>query len=233
LPGIPAASVVRAVGRRAPLSVRRAWRTRKLGLSPRSRIFGIGLSRTGTTSLDAALETLSYRTIHFPADPVTQAEMMAFLTDGGPSLRLSVLDWRDAMTDTPAAATFEGLDVAYPGSRFILTVRDKESWLESCAAYWPSRAEPYLAEHQDSEGEYISAVFLKLFGSVGFNRDAFARGYDDYHDRVRSYFARRPSDLLTIDVSAGDGWGPLCAFLGRPVPGRPFPRTNVGAETKL
>ncbi len=33
-----------------------------------------------------------------------------------------------------------------------------------------------------------------------------------------------PERLLVFDVA--EGWAPLCAFLGRPVPDTPFPRTN-------
>src|SRR3954451_20670364 len=109
---------------------------RKSGLPPSGRIFGLGLSRTGTTSLTDALELLGYRTIHFPADGRTRNEMLAFFATTGGPLRLSLLESADALTDTPVCATFEALDATYPGSRFILTTREKDSWLESCRAFW-------------------------------------------------------------------------------------------------
>jgi len=34
--------------------------------------------------------------------------------------------------------------------------------------------------------------------------------------------------LLVYEVS--QGWGPLCRFLGVPVPDEPFPKTNTPAE---
>ena len=34
-----------------------------------------------------------------------------------------------------------------------------------------------------------------------------------------------PERLLVYE--AGDGWGPLCAFLGVPVPNTPFPHENT------
>jgi hypothetical protein len=37
-----------------------------------------------------------------------------------------------------------------------------------------------------------------------------------------------PERLLIFDVA--EGWEPLCAFLGVPVPDTPFPRTNNTAE---
>jgi hypothetical protein len=45
---------------------------------------------------------------------------------------------------------------------------------------------------------------------------------------VIDYFRGRPHDLLVIDWEAGHGWPELCRFLGRDVPGEPFPRENVG-----
>lgn len=35
------------------------------------------------------------------------------------------------------------------------------------------------------------------------------------------------ANFLAYDLTAGEGWAPLCAFLGKPVPDRPFPRSNA------
>jgi len=51
---------------------------------------------------------------------------------------------------------------------------------------------------------------------------AFRRRIDDVTQAV-------PRErLLTFDVT--QGWQPLCAFLGRPVPVGPFPRSNSTKE---
>lgn len=192
------------------------------------RIFGIGLSRTGTTSLNAALEVLSYPSRHFPADATTMRQLTAFMLEGGDSLRLSVLDSYAAITDTPACVAVEALDVGYPGSKFILTTREKGAWLDSCRRYWASFLEPFLADNADlPAAHYIRAISRTLYGSVSFEPVRYARAYDEYHDRIHTHFRERSSDLLVIDICAGDRWEPLCAFLGRPVPGSDFPRTRV------
>ena len=77
------------------------------------KIFGIGLSKTGTTSLHVALEILGYSSVHYP---VTWEEF----------------DRYDAAHDITVASRFEELDKLYPGSRFILTLRDLNQWLRSC-----------------------------------------------------------------------------------------------------
>lgn len=37
-----------------------------------------------------------------------------------------------------------------------------------------------------------------------------------------------PSDRLLV-LNLGDGWEPLCRFLGKPIPNEPFPRVNDAA----
>jgi Sulfotransferase domain/UDP-glucoronosyl and UDP-glucosyl transferase len=94
----------------------------KQGEAPRRKVFGIGLSRTGTSSLTQALNILGYKAIHFPHDNVTRAELYRFFASGSGRLSLSLLQEADAITDTPACCVYKALDQGYPGSKFILTV---------------------------------------------------------------------------------------------------------------
>jgi hypothetical protein len=193
------------------------------------KVFGIGLSRTGTTSLNAALELLGLDSIHGPYDPQTRRELMSFLATGGNRLRLSVLRHHHGLTDVPAPVAFEALDAAYSGSRFILTVRDREGWLRSCEAFWRSVIEPYLLDHAgDPFCVYINAFLGSLYGVPGFDPERFSRAHDAYQTRVARYFQGREDDLLVLDVFSGQGWPELCAFLDRPVPDAPFPFENRG-----
>jgi hypothetical protein len=95
------------------------------------KIFGIGLSRTGTTSLNSALVKLGYRSLHWPHDSVTRRELIGYFAGEQP-FALTVAEDYDAITDTPAAAAYRELSALYPESRFILTLRDRRGWLNSC-----------------------------------------------------------------------------------------------------
>lgn len=181
------------------------------------KIFGIGLSKTGTTSLAQALEILGYRVKDYPGIERYRAGDVT-------SIDRTVIDGHDALTDTPIPSFFRELDQAYPGSKFILTIRDTDSWLRSCKKQFT----PALAAKQN---EAHRKLFLDLYGTDVYDETKFLQGYRRHIDQVLEYFKDRPADLLVLDLTAGDGWHKLCAFLGKPVPDRPFPKANVTAIT--
>lgn len=174
------------------------------GRPGRGKIFGIGLSRTGTTSLHHALEILGYRSIHYP--PLDRIH--------------EVLEDHDAASDTPVACIFRELDCRYPDSRFILTVRDYRSWLASTKRFFGG---PMPHE------EWRREVRLKTYGRLEWDRRAFLRAYHQHVETVLDYFEQRPGALLVLDIIGGEGWEPLCDFLEVPVPHVPFPHENVRA----
>jgi hypothetical protein len=178
------------------------------------KVFGIGLSRTGTTSLTRALEVLDYAAVHYPriADEVAHARY-----------DLAVLEEVDAITDTPVAAIYPHLDAHYPGSKFVLTVRDKDDWLDACERYFAVKE---AADRGTPKEEELRFYFLVVYGCDGFHRERFSWVYDAHRRNVEHHFRGRPEDLLIFDVTAGDGWEKLCPFLGKPVPDLPFPHAN-------
>jgi hypothetical protein len=188
-----------------------------LGLHHRDRphVFGIGLSKTGTTSLNEALNLLGYRAFHLP--PTARVE------DG--TFRLDWPWWMnkyDAATDITVAVIFEELYRTFPKAKFVYTVREKEAWLSSCRKHF---TEDLLAARRRQKADYIINVAKSFYGSNLFERELFSAAYDRFDARVQAFF--RDKDLLVMDITRGDGWDTLCPFLGRPVPATPFPRSNV------
>ena len=192
------------------------------------KIFAVGLSRTGTSSLNEALRRLGHRAVHFPDDAATQTEITDFLARRPPELRLSLLASVDALTDTPVSVTYQALDRAYPGSRFILTVRDKKSWLESCRTYWHG---PLLRELGGPTAAYIRRINAAVYGAEEYDQVGFSAAYDAHVAGVLDYFHARPDDLLVMRICDGDGWEPLCGFLATAPPRSPFPRLNTQVDT--
>jgi hypothetical protein len=161
-------------------------------------VFGIGLSRTGTMTLTRALQILGLRARHFFLDLDAIADL-------------------DAALDTPIARAWPELDRRYPGSRFILTQRDEASWLASCANHFP-RTTPTAITIR---------LRLDVYGSESFDAESFRAARRRHEKAVRTYFRRRPHDLLVMDVCAGEGWERLCPFLGVEPPSAPFPHLNA------
>lgn len=177
------------------------------------KIFGIGLSKTGTSSLARALEILGYKTRDYPG-------IERYVRGDVSSVDAEMIESNDAVTDTPIPSFYRELDARYPRSKFILTVREREGWLVSCRKQFTEK----LAERQN---EAHKNLFIDLYGTDVFDEQKFRRGYDRFVAGVLEYFAARTGDLLVIDVTAGEGWEKLCPFLSKPIPDVPFPKANV------
>jgi len=186
----------------------------------RRRVWGIGLTRTGTTSLNRALRMLGYHSIHWPTT--------AMLLYGD----------IEAATDESVAVVFEYLDCRYPGSKFILTHREEAAWLTSTARH----RDQHAARHREllrtppdrldagRRDRWVEIMFtqMSLYGSVEFSADRFRAGYNRHHQRVREHFALRPEALLSLNICAGEGWDKLCPFLEEMPPPERFPHANTG-----
>ncbi|MGD1983774.1 MAG: sulfotransferase [Chromatiaceae bacterium] len=165
----------------------------------KSKIFGIGLAKTGTTSLNDAFAILGIASIGCPADI---ASIRRF----------------DAATDGIVADQFEELDRVFPGSKFVYTVRDVEDWLDSYTRYRGWKLPASKAHTEKVE---------RLYGTTGTDRSALRESHERHDRHVREYFRDRPEDLLIMNIcDGGADWPSLCGFLGRPVPEIPFPASN-------
>jgi hypothetical protein len=174
------------------------------------RIFGVGLSKTGTHSLNSGLERLGFPSIHYP-DP---GLMLAGRYE-------KALAGYAAATDISVAAFYRELDEYYPGSKFILTLRDMPGWLESVGDH--RRRRDGAAE---DAGDPKAAVRRIVYGSSTFTPEGFSAAYHRHLALVQAHFRDRPGDLLVMDICGGEGWERLCPFLGVRVPETAFPDLN-------
>lgn len=163
------------------------------------KIFGIGLARTGTLSLCDALGELGYRTIHCPWS-------------------VKEIEEYDAAVDTTVTLGYKFLDVMYPGSKFIYTKRGLFDWLNSCEKFW-------RIFHINQSPE-VSKLHKALYGSCDFNRNKFCDAYTNHMIDVGTHFLGRGDDFLEFSVCNADGWEPLCKFLNKPIPDKPFPHLH-------
>ena len=193
-------------------------------------VIGAGLGRTATFSLKFALEHLGFGPCYH------MAEVFAGSRRNVP-LWLDVVggkpDW-DAMfagfqstTDYPACTYWRELTTFYPDAKVILTVRDANSWFDSVSeTIFSPKMQGSLAG--SPVGAMMQGVIFDAFGGRvedrAFMTDWFTR-------RNQTVIDSLPSDRLLV-FSPKEGWAPLCAFLGVPVPDAPFPRVNSRDEIK-
>jgi glycosyltransferase involved in cell wall biosynthesis len=177
----------------------------------RPRVFCIGLNKTGTSSFHAAMEILGLSSLHWGGPEINRA-VRAALDEGRPLL--SGLDAAfDAFCDVGLLSThFDLLDEQYPGSRFVLTVRPVEEWIDSRRRH----VERNIARREagDYDGTFLTA-------DEGLWREQWERQVG----RARCYFEGR-RDFLEVDLTTGGGWAPLCQLLEIPEPTEPFPWAN-------
>lgn len=177
------------------------------------KVFGIGLSKTGTTSLAKALEILGYSTKDCLG-------VNSYSSGDLSSIDQQVLDSYDALTDTPIPSFYRELYQKYPDAKFILTVRDMDGWLKSCRKQFTAKL---AAKQTDAHNK----LFEDLYGTAIFEEDSFRSGYERFAKLALEFFENKPDSLLVMDVIKGDGWEALCPFLGKEVPVVPFPKANV------
>ncbi|KAA1424249.1 hypothetical protein F0U47_18575 [Nocardioides antri] len=72
----------------------------------------------------------------------------------------------------------------------------------------------------------FSEVLAARFTPDARDPEEAKAAYERHNAHVR---ATVPPDRL-VEWSPGDGWEPLCAALGLPVPDEPFPRVNTKAD---
>ncbi len=180
------------------------------------KIFGIGAHKTGTTSLCVALNMLGFKCSHWDEHLLIREDIE------NSNYRLRVLEEFDAITDFPMPSIYQRLDEEFPGSKFILTIRDSEAWVTSVEAH-------LIKSSNVLNRNGLSFIFEEelFYGTKIFDRKKALEKLTEHHEAVISYFAGRQNDLLKMDITRGDGWGVLCEFLDVPEPADSFPHKRL------
>ncbi|KAI9889083.1 MAG: hypothetical protein M1814_005807 [Vezdaea aestivalis] len=139
-----------------------------------------------------------------------------------------------AVTDVPAVCFAQELIESYPEAKVILTHRDIDQWHASVKqnivskVFAPSaKILSGLAYVVRSPGCLTRPMFVRVWNDYfqGFDKNG-KRVFKEHYALVRRL---TPTENL-LDFRVQEGWGPLCEFLGDPVPDEPFPKSNDSAE---
>lgn len=193
-------------------------------------LFVASLPRTGTASMEVALEILGYNALH-GAEIAPHSQFVEEFYQGDKTV--------DDLFDYIAGQGFDvgGMDLMGHFFRWaadkqhvkvVLPVRSAESWAKSWQMIEPGldvlfgrpfsfssrvrQLEPFVRDCMNVSGVSNSDKSLESLKSV----------YQKYVEEVKTTI---PSDrLLVFDLR--DGWEPLCKFLGKPIPDQPFPHIH-------
>lgn len=170
------------------------------------KVFGIGLSRTGTTSLTMALIEMGYDAKHYP-------KALSIMKEA---------ENHDALTDISVIPAYKDLSRKYPNAKFILTTRKIDSWLASCKAHWRKK--------NRLEGSMANLIRRAVYGTASFDPDLFSQAYSAHMKDVTNFFSGDQKDrLLIMDICAGEDYEKLCPFLGKPMIKGKFPHGAGGS----
>lgn len=189
------------------------------------KVVGTGLGRTGTKSMQTALNMLGFGPCHHMIEVFAHPESMALWieADAGRANWDAIFKDYHSVVDFPGAAFWREITAHYPDAKVLHTVRDADKWFESTQA--TIFAPDSVALSDGPHAPFFNAVVRRF--------------RDHMHDRafMTDYFRRHteevkaaipPERLLVYEV--GEGWERLCKFLGVPVPKEPYPSENSRAE---
>jgi hypothetical protein len=194
------------------------------------KVIGAGFGRTGTMSMKAALEQIGLGPCYHMVECLPRGpghwQKWVDVASGNADWD-SIFDGFQSSVDFPSCSSYKALAAKYPDARVVLTVRDPERWFESTQ-------ETIFAPHWT---EYLRKVEMGKFIQLNINdylqdrmheREHLIRRFNEHIEEVRNSIPA--SRLLVFEVK--DGWGPLCEFLGKPVPDTEFPFINDTEATK-
>jgi hypothetical protein len=201
-------------------NIRRATTGRDIDMA--LKVIGSGLGRTGTLSLKVALEKLGFGPCHHMIEVFTHFESIPLWVDaaeGRPNWD-ALFDGYSSAVDHPSCKFWRELSDYYPHAKVLHSVRDPDAWFESTQATIFAPGAPGL-----NPPPPLKRFFETQLSDMG----------EHIHDRdfMVDLFNRNTADVLRtipkerlLVYEAGQGWEPLCAFLGVPVPDEPYPREN-------
>lgn len=179
-----------------------------------NKLFIIGLPRTGTTSISAALLDYEFKVAH------TAYTKRAF-------------ELADVISDAPCFSDYQQLDTLFPNSKFVYLDRPLESWLPSIQML----LKKMLPELTPKTG-YLNPVLKRSINTTfelstavdPLDKQHLENCYNKHQQAVANYFKNR-DDFLTIDISQERSLKILLEFLNiRTEDANNFPRLNVGKQ---
>src|SRR5271167_1866475 len=181
------------------------------------KVVGIGLNKTGTTTLAECLRILGYKKhVSFRRD------LLAEYRQGLLENAFRVIEENESFADWPFPLMYREIFFRFGDkARYILTKRVSAlKWLESLKRH-------SLRTQPDKHSRLLAYGYNYPHGVEKYHLDF----YEKHCFEVAKFFEHHNSKRLLLEVSwdAGDEWAKLCEFLDKPKPDSPFPHEKKGS----
>lgn len=184
----------------------------------KNKVIGVGLNKTGTSTLGIFLKRLDYK----HASCHTAA--LELYKNGQKGLLLEVLNYYDSVEDYPWPLLFKEIYERYPDSKFILTKRlSGEVWYKSL--------ESHIKRVKKTHIKY--EPYLIGIGDPLLNKEKYIEFYEKHNEAVVDFFADKKDSLLSVCWEEGDGIPELEQFLGVEKCNFELPHANKANNTIL
>jgi hypothetical protein len=197
------------------------------------RVVGAGLGRTGTHSLQLALQKLLGAPCYHMIEVLGHQEHVPLwqdAIDGKPADWDSIMRGYRSAVDWPASAFWEPLAAANPDAIILLSTRS------STDAWWKSASETIFEisrvdapPEMRAQQQMATSMFEKTFTPDWQDETAAKAAYERHNAHVR---ATAPPERL-VDWKPSDGWEPICTALRLPIPATEFPHVNSTADFRV
>ena len=206
------------------------------GKKPGRKIFCIGRNKTGTTSLEQALASLGFCMGYQPRGEILRKDW--YTRDFSRIAQL--VETADAFQDVPFSLpdTYSAMDTLFPGSKFILTIRDSaDQWYQSVTEFHKKivtggRSLPTADQLKRFCYRYPGYLWEGAQMTYGvtektlYDKAVYTKHYLDHNEAVLRYFSDRPADLLVLNLSDPNAMRSLCQFLSLEWSGQTMPHSN-------
>ncbi len=173
------------------------------------KIFGIGMMKTGTSTLGYCFNQMGFK--HRDYYP----KLLRQINKGDYSLIWDVVDRYDSFEDNPWPLLYKELDERYPDSKFILTERkDSEKWFQS------------IAKHAKRRGPTAERKIIYGYAWPLNRKKEYIAQYEAHNQAVKAYFKDRPDKLLVVCWETGSDWQDVSEYVGFKGPEQVIPRMN-------
>lgn len=195
------------------------------------KVIGTGLGRTGTLSLKFALEQLGFGPCYHMMELMPRPQ---HVDDWAKAAAGQNIDWDalyngfGATVDWPSAHFWRDLTRKFPQAKVIHTERDPEVWWKSFSQTIAEALEAPAPRGMEAWGKMVRTVITEQTFNGDLSKANVLRVYAAHNDEIKRTIPA--SHRLDYNIDRGEGWEPLCRFLGVPVPQTPFPKTNNTAE---